>query len=297
MPITNMTFSQAAAGCIVLAALMMPGYGFAQNVTVTPVPELRGSQEAQDIDEGYAAPDPALLEALKFNAATLEPSARKSSSASAKDANAIDWSRTDNPDGSAAVKVKKPLPTTWDIKVGADLGLPAAPATSYQPDKMLPNGSQQQSGAAWANVAVPDIASIEARVDPSQEQGKLGTTFKRSVPLGKQFSVTVQNQVAVTETFANPAAAASSIPSAGPAPATPGATRVWSNDRELKFNILSTGTTLGMGRTTSTADDIARNRLSAEQKLYGPLNVTTAVTDVGTPTASKSITAGFKLNW
>jgi hypothetical protein len=37
--------------------------------------------------------------------------------------------------------------------------------------------------------------------------------------------------------------------------------------------------------------------LSAEQKLYGPLHVTTAVTDLGQTTSNKSITAGFKLNW
>ena len=38
-------------------------------------------------------------------------------------------------------------------------------------------------------------------------------------------------------------------------------------------------------------------QLSAEQKLYGPLQVTTAVTDFGQTSSSKSISAGFKLHW
>ena len=65
----------------------------------------------------------------------------------------------------------------------------------------------------------------------------------------------------------------------------------------MKFDILSTGTTLGAGITTASNDPVTHNTLSADQKLYGPLHVTTAVTDLGQPTASKSISARFKLNW
>jgi hypothetical protein len=42
---------------------------------------------------------------------------------------------------------------------------------------------------------------------------------------------------------------------------------------------------------------VTHNTFSAEQKLYGPLQVTTTVTDFGQMTSSKSITAGFKLHW
>ena len=49
--------------------------------------------------------------------------------------------------------------------------------------------------------------------------------------------------------------------------------------------------------TTASNDPVTHNTLSADQKLFGPLHVTTAVTDVGQPSESKSITAGFKLNW
>ena len=81
---------------------------------------------------------------------------------------------------------------------------------------------------------------------------------------------------------------------ANPAPLTP---QVFGNEKAVKFNILPTGTTLGAGVTTASNDPVTHNTLSAEQKLYGPLQVTTAVTDFGQTTSSKSITAGFKLHW
>ncbi|MGB8747649.1 MAG: hypothetical protein WCD54_17005 [Pseudolabrys sp.] len=48
---------------------------------------------------------------------------------------------------------------------------------------------------------------------------------------------------------------------------------------------------------SASNDPVTHNTLSAEQKLYGPLQVTTAVTDFGQTSSSKSISAGFKLHW
>ena len=49
--------------------------------------------------------------------------------------------------------------------------------------------------------------------------------------------------------------------------------------------------------TAASNDPLTHNTLSADQKLYGPLHVTTAVTDLGQPSASRSIRAGLTLNW
>jgi hypothetical protein len=73
--------------------------------------------------------------------------------------------------------------------------------------------------------------------------------------------------------------------------------QAWGNEKIAKFDILPTGTTLAAGLASTSTDPVTHNTLSADQKLYGPLHVTTAVTDVGQTTSSKSITAGFKLNW
>ena len=61
--------------------------------------------------------------------------------------------------------------------------------------------------------------------------------------------------------------------------------------------MLPTGTTFGAKFASASNDPVSHKTLSAEQKLYGPLQMTTAVTDVGQPTSSRSITAGFKLKW
>ena len=66
-----------------------------------------------------------------------------------------------------------------------------------------------------------------------------------------------------------------------PPSGTPAAQQVFGNEKAVKFNILPTGTTLGAGFANASNDPVTHNTFSADQKLYGPLHVTTAVTDVG----------------
>src|SRR5262249_25369775 len=74
---------------------------------------------------------------------------------------------------------------------GIDYSKPSIPAVTFQPDQLLAGAvPDQSSGVAWATITAPgfeaplgwDKTSIETRADPSQEQGKLGTTLSRSVP-------------------------------------------------------------------------------------------------------------------
>jgi hypothetical protein len=212
----------------------------------------------------------------------------------------FDMSRTDKPDGSSNIVLKQPLPIDWDAKVGADLGLRTAPSIVYTPDPWM-SGSRDQrgSGAAWASVGLlPNLATVDARVDPSNDQGRIGTTFKHTMPVGSRFAVTLQNTYSVTETFS----ASTATPTDFPLMAAPPATgvpvpQVWGSEKAAKFDYLPTGTSFGAKVATSSTDPVTHNQLTAEQQIYGPLNVTTAVTDFGQTSASKSITARFKLNW
>lgn len=213
----------------------------------------------------------------------------------------LDVSRTENADGSSAIAVKRPLPTAWDAKVGADLNL--AP-DSYQPGMPLPAMSNDRgSGAAWASVAVPNVGSVDARVDPSSDQGKLGTTIQRSVPIGSRYSVTLQNTLSVTGNLA--AAPVNSTyapmmmaaPPPDPTAVAPVPGRVWGNTKALKLDMLSTGTTFGAGVTTASDDPVTHHTFSADQKIYGGFHVSTSVTDPGQTTSSKSVSAGYKLKW
>lgn len=204
--------------------------------------------------------------------------------------------RTEKPDGTTVV-VKQPLATEWDNSVGADLA-PSNTGASAAYDHPLPSTRDGfGAGAAWASVGVPHIGTVDARVDPANEQGKLGGTLKQSIPFGGRFAVTVQDTYSVTQTMAQ-SSGPSDLPlmalPANPSPLTP---QVFGNEKAVKFNILPTGTTLGAGVVTASNDPVTHNTLSAEQKLYGPLQVTTAVTDFGQATTSKKITAGFKLHW
>jgi len=215
------------------------------------------------------------------------------------DPNKFDISHTGKPDGSGTLALKQPLASEWDAKVGADLNLAATAPDGYRPGKLLPAaGADQDSGAAWASVGVPNLASVDARVEPNSDQGRLGTTFKHSIPFGGNFSVTLQNTYSVTETFSQPKTPSSDVPlmavPAGTAPPTP---QIWGNQKAVKFDVLATGTTFGAGVATASNDPVTHNTFSADQKLYGPLHVTTSVTDFGQSTTSKSITAGLKLNW
>ena len=185
----------------------------------------------------------------------------------------------------------KPSASLWDGKVGIDYRKPSIPGADFQPDQLANSAITDQSpGVAWATVTAPgleaplgwDKTSIETRVDPSQEQGKLGTTLSRSVPVGDSVSVTLQNGLTVTRTL--PSAAA---PRQG-----------WASSQALRFELLPTDTSVSVGADISSTDDKWLRTLSAEQKLFGgPVNVTGTVSETPGGDHSKSLKAGFKRTW
>lgn len=241
--------------------------------------------------------DSALLaNALVFDPAALATAAKKPLRLPGYRNNDYDIIRTQKVDGSTTVVVKQPLQTEWSNSVGADLA-PSTP-TAYPLPLPTERNNGMPAGAAWASVGVPNLASVDARVDPTNERGKVGTTIKHSIPFGSRFAVTVQGTYSVTEMLGQPSPGPGDLPLMTlPSSGVPAAQQVFGNEKAVKFNILPTGTTLGAGFASASNDPVTHNTFSADQKLYGPLHVTTAVTDVGQTTSSKSVTAGFKLNW
>ena len=186
----------------------------------------------------------------------------------------------------------KPSAPVWQSKVGIDYRKPAIPAVEFQPEQLLAGAVPDQStGVAWANVNAPgldmplgwDKTVIETRLDPSQEQGKLGTILSRSVPVGENFAVTLQNGVSVTRTL--------------PSPAQP-PSQIWASSQALQLNLLPTDTSVSLGTSVSSTDDKWLRSLSAEQKLFGgPFSVTGSVSETASGELSKSLKAGFKRTW
>jgi hypothetical protein len=246
--------------------------------------------------------------ALLFDPATLENNkpARNLRARGMPQAPGLDIKSNDKLDGSRSVALKRPViinAPDIDSNVGADVNL-AAPAPSvYQPNKPLPNmaTSDRGSAAAWASVGMNNLALVDARLDQGNDQGKIGGTLKHSVPVGQDLSVSVEDSYSVIQNF-NPVAPMTAAPTtatlAGPAPVTTTPTQqVFDNSRAVKFNVLPSGTTFSAGWSSASNDPVTHNTLSADQRLYGPLHVTTSVTDPGQTSENKTITAGFKLNW
>jgi len=260
---------------------------------------VKAQDSAQDSNQELAATGDAEVEApapddsaVLGQALALDPAhlaghapAKALSLPSLKHPKTFDISRTNaQPDGSGTVVVKQALPIDWDAKIGADVGVAGDAPDTYHPLRPLAvPGRNGNSGAAWASVGVSNIASVDARVDPTNDQGRLAGTLKHSMPVGGAVSVTLQNSYSVTDTFSPQGASAPS--------------QVFGSERIVTFNVLPTGTKFAAGLASSSIDPVTHNRLSAEQKLLGPLSVTTAITDVGQTTMNKSISAGFKLKW
>jgi hypothetical protein len=214
----------------------------------------------------------------------------------------------ENPDGSSKVAVKQPVATDeWDASIGADLRTAATAPTTFAPGQPFPGTVEDRgSGAAWASVGVPNIAAVDARVDPTIDQSQVGAALKRAVPVGDKVSVTLQNRISVTDSYGTSVVAPAPLSDlplmAAPKPtetatATAVSSQVLGTERSVKLDFKPTGTTFGAGFTTASNDPVTHNTLSADQQIYGHLHITTAVTDVGHPTSNKSITAGFKLDW
>lgn len=251
-----------------------------------------------------AGSDTSFGDLLNFDAAALSSNAPVHSlrEPGAPSGGALNVSRAENPDGSSTVTVKQPVSAEWNANVGLDLGVAAPAPDTYQPDQPITGGAAAPPPrAAWGSIAVvPNLATLDGRVNSANDQGRLATTFAHSVPLGSQFSVTLHDTYSVTDSLR----AAYGAPTATGGPpmialpeTTAAAEPILSNERGFKFDILPTGTALSAGLASASTDPVTHNTFSADQQLYGPLHVTTTVTDVGEATSNKSITAGMKLNW
>ncbi len=203
-------------------------------------------------------------------------------------------SRTENDDGSVALSVGRELQSEWDARIGIDAHIapdqgPAGVADTIRHG----DGPGPSTGTVWGRIEAPaplfwDRTSVDARLDPMQEQGQISATLSRTVPLGDNVSVTLQDRYSATQSLQNAPPALAAIP--------PGAS-VWETDRSVRFNLKHTGTTLSAGVATTSADTQWHNRISAEQRIGGPFSVTTTVTDPAGSASTKSISARFRHTW
>ena len=274
--------------------------------------------EAADPDETALKDDAALSEAalkdldwsqLNVDASTLmtSPASKAPVAPRAGTASDLTWSSKDNANGSA-VSVKQPISPFWDTRIGADMTVTRQPATMSEllAEKVANGGSEpQSSGTAWAAITAPGVATIwdktavEARVDPLQDQSKLGTSLSKSLSLSEQYSLTLQNGYNVIQQGHSGLPCADCVNlSAMPAPALTGrATRNYETEQTARLSIADTGTSFSAGQTLSSNDDKWLRKIGAEQKLFGAVSISGSISETPLGTASKSISAGFKQSW
>jgi hypothetical protein len=233
---------------------------------------------------------------LNVDASTLTGPAPKGRAA-LKGANAdVTWSNNAKPNGASTVSVKQSVAPFWDAHVGADMPVArqGTLTTSEALSEKLSNGGylQQSSGTAWAAITAPGVASIwdktavEARVDPGQEQSKLGTSLSKSVPLSEQYSLTLKNDYNVIQQGIVP------VPGIVNRPA-----RSYGTDQSAKLSGTDTGTSFVAGQTLSSNDDKWRRKVGAEQKLFDGVTISGSVGETSTGAVNKSLSAGFKRSW
>jgi hypothetical protein len=201
------------------------------------------------------------------------------------------WSAQEKTYGSA-VSFKQPVSPFLDTRVGADMTVVRQPQTLAEllAEKASNGGNEpQSSGSAWAAVTAPGVGSIwdktavEARLDPAQDQGKLGASLSKSLHLGDQYSLTLQNGYNMTQGFA---------PMPGSASHT-----IYATEQSARLGITETGTSFSAGQTMSTSDDKWLRKIGAEQKIVGGFNISGSIAETPLGIANKSISAGFKQNW
>jgi hypothetical protein len=211
--------------------------------------------------------------------------------------NEMSWSSHDKPNGSAALSVKQPLSPFWDTRIGADMTVTREPSTltgsELLSEKLANGGSQPQSGgSAWAAITAPgvgpvwDQTAVEARVDPAQEQSKLGTSLSKSLPLNEQYSLTLQNGYNVTQQGIVTAPGMAGRPA-----------RNYATEQSAKLSIADTGTSLIAGQTMSSTDDKWLRKIGAEQKLFDGVSISASVGETAQGQSNKSLSAGFKRSW
>ncbi|WP_291686702.1 hypothetical protein [Bradyrhizobium sp.] len=258
-----------------------------------PAAESAATPDADDADIKDLQLDWSQLNVDASTLATRPVSKARSSQAEA--GGDMSWSSKNSANGSAAVSVKQPLSPFWDTRIGADMTVARQPSTMSEllAEKVANGGNTPQStGTAWAAITAPGVGSIwdktavEARVDPGQEQSRLGTSLSKSLPLSDQYSLTLQNGYNVTQQGIVPVPGIVARPE-----------RSYQTEQSAKLSIADTGTSLIAGQTLSSTDDKWLRKIGAEQKLFDGVSITGSIGETPLGAANKSLTAGFKRSW
>jgi len=237
---------------------------------------------------------------LNVDASTLAdgPQARPRGAPAAATDTGPAWSSRDKANGAAtAVAVNQPVWSFWDARVGADMNVaraPMAPTGAELLSQKLANGGSlpQSSGTAWAALTAPGVGSVwdktavEARVDPGQEQSKLGSSLSKAVPFTDQASLELEGGTHVTQQ------------GVVPMPGLPGRpSHSYDADQSARLSVNDSGTSLIAGQTLSSTDARLLRKIGAEQELFGGISLKGSIGETPQGATNKSVGIGFNHSW
>lgn len=258
-----------------------------------PTTEAADAPIAATADAPVAQADPDWTELGRFS--DLPSKTLRAPGPRAKPQEAAAWSRNANSNGTSAVAVKSEASPFLDTRVGASMNLAKTPAASMADslfDKMRSGDAPASStGTAWATMTGPGIphvwdkTAVDVSMDSDSEQGKLGTTLSRAVPIaGDAYSLILQNAYRLSQ------------PAPTPLTNSP-ESRTIEIERSAKFSVNQTSTSVVAGQTLSSNDDKWLGKVGAEQKFFGDVTVTGSVNETLHGPVNKALTAGFKKSW
>jgi hypothetical protein len=283
-----------------VALLVLAGFGLAApqaGAQALPPSDRHPAAETGTPDANGADPGDLDLDwsQLNVDASTLADRPAKALAPRAGASSDAAWSSSSKPGGGAAVTVKQAVSPFWDTRVGADMTVVREPTTmSELLSERLANGGSapQSSGTAWAAATAPgvgpiwDKTAIEARIDAAQDQSKLGTSLSKSLPLGEQYSLTLQNGYNLIQQGAVPVPGIVAHPS-----------RDFQTEQSARLSVTETGTSFIAGQTLSSTDDKWLRKIGAEQKLFDGVSITGSIGETPLGVTNKSVSAGFKRSW
>ncbi|MFS8038503.1 hypothetical protein ACI7BZ_16370 [Xanthobacter sp. AM11] len=207
-------------------------------------------------------------------AAFLLPLALLAASPAAADPT-VQAKRTLNADGTTSLTYSSAVDEIGTV-VGMDLSAAAASAAP-----VAGTDASTLGGTAYARLnlaALPDWlvwqkSSVNLEVSPANGAGKVATTFSRSFTVATGLDATLADTYSVTS-----------------------ASDAWETDKTVSLKLVETGTTFSVGTKATQETPNFLPTVSAQQKLFGDISLTTSVADTGS-TLNKSITAGFSHRW
>jgi hypothetical protein len=288
---------------LLLAAIGMttaPAYAQAMLSTeeaAKPDGEAEAAADPESVDISDLELDWSQLDVDAYTLMTASPTSKPRLARRATGAETT-WSSIEKPNASA-VSVKQSISPFWDAnvdsRIGADMTVVRQPTTLSEllAEKAANGGNEpQSSGTAWATITTPGVASIwdktavEARVDPSQDQSKLATSLSKSLTLGEQYSLILQNGYSFTQQGLFQAPTTAAHPAHN-----------FETGQSASLNITESGTSFSAGQTLSSSDDKWLRKIGAEQKLFGALSISGSISETPQGAPNRSISAGFKQSW